>query len=297
MTNHITEELKKKSGKEVFNLLVHHREGTYNILGIDAIQLAKIVKAYLNGDSNVTINGTKYLLNDMNSLKIYTFEYERPLKDSVDYSLRNIHYHKRNTFYGKFLPSSTLEMMGKDVTSQYLQDEAFGSKAEPPKAQKTKADQIIIFLSWQSDSKNERQLIDKSLKNATKKLESNGYSIKIESDMRNTSGSSDIPSTLFKKIETSDIFIADINLVYKSILRPEYYSPNPNVLLELGFAAAKLGWSRMILVMNKDEHKIEELPFDIRHRSVCWYRSSDIKSFEAKIHSFIETIIKEIIGD
>ncbi len=42
--------------------------------------------------------------------------------------------------------------------------------------------------------------------------------------------------------------------------------PNPNVLLELGYAAAKLGWDRLVLVMNTNYGHPEELPFDLRNR-------------------------------
>ena len=63
----------------------------------------------------------------------------------------------------------------------------------------------------------------------------------IESDMRGVPGSQDIPNTLFKKIEDSDIFLADVNLLNKSLFRDNNYSPNSNVLIELGYAASKLG--------------------------------------------------------
>jgi hypothetical protein len=64
-----------------------------------------------------------------------------------------------------------------------------------------------------------------------------GRTLIIESDMRGTPGSQDIVNTLFKKIAGSDIFIADVNLVFTSLFRKDSISPNPNVLIELGFAA------------------------------------------------------------
>lgn len=49
-------------------------------------------------------------------------------------------------------------------------------------------------------------------------------------------------------------------------------TPNPNVLVELGYAAHSLGWDRIIVVVNTAHGAIEELPFDFRARIVesCW---------------------------
>ena len=42
--------------------------------------------------------------------------------------------------------------------------------------------------------------------------------------------------------------------------------PNPNVLVELGYAAARLGLDRLVLVMNTAFGSPEELPFDLKNR-------------------------------
>src|SRR5262249_21955422 len=39
-----------------------------------------------------------------------------------------------------------------------------------------------------------------------------------------------------------------------------------NVLLELGYAASRIGWQRVICVMNEHLGKRAELPFDVRNR-------------------------------
>lgn len=120
---------------------------------------------------------------------------------------------------------------------------------EPKSAIKDK-NTITIFYSWQSDIDEERRLIWKVLRKVEEHFKRKGRILNIESDMRGVPGSQDIPNTLFKKISSADIFIADVNLAYKGILREDNLSPNPNVLIELGFAAAKLDWDRIIQVYN-----------------------------------------------
>lgn len=159
---------------------------------------------------------------------------------------------------------------------------------EPKNAVKDK-NTITIFYSWQSDNDDERRLIWKVLRKTEEQYKKKGKTLKIESDMRGTPGSQDIPNTLFKKIAGSDIFIADVNLVYKSLFREDAYSPNPNVLIELGFAASKLDWDRVILLFNSSSTKLEQLPFDIRQRAILWYTS------ESELIEKLKFAIDEII--
>lgn len=154
------------------------------------------------------------------------------------------------------------------------------------------ADTVQIFYSWQSDNSEERKLIRKGLTNVIKIFKKDGKTIIVDSDMRNVPGSEDIPNTLFNKIEQSDIFIADVNLVFQSSHRENALSPNPNVLIELGYAAAKLGWNKIILVLNTNSKRIEDLPFDIRQRSILWYDTNTIEEVTEKLTYAIKQIIK-----
>lgn len=128
---------------------------------------------------------------------------------------------------------------------------------------------ITIFYSWQSDLPNStnRGFIEVCLKKAIKNLNINeDYTIEfnLDRDTMNEAGTPDIVNTIFKKIEKTKIFLADI-----SIINPtgnDRRTPNPNVLLELGYAAKTLGWERIICVFNTAYGKIEELPFDLKFR-------------------------------
>lgn len=48
-------------------------------------------------------------------------------------------------------------------------------------------------------------------------------------------------------------------------------TPNPNVLIELGYAISFCGWDRILLVCNEEFGPIGELPFDIPERRVIAY--------------------------
>lgn len=160
---------------------------------------------------------------------------------------------------------------------------------EPKSAVKDK-NTITIFYSWQSDIDEDRRLIWKVIRKIEEYFKTQGKTLKVESDSRGVPGSQDIPNTLFTKIAASDIFIADVYLAYKGIIREDNLSPNPNVLIELGFAAAKLDWDRVIQVYNSTIYRIEQLPFDIRQRSIVWYKS------ETELFDKLKFAISEIIN-
>ena len=134
-----------------------------------------------------------------------------------------------------------------------------------------------IFYSWQSDlpAKYNRNLIEdaleKGIKEVTRDTELN-ISPVLDRDTANVPGAPDIAQTIFDKIEKSGIFVCDVTFVASSKVRA---IPNPNVLVELGYAARVLGWDRMVLVLNLAYGPIESLPFDIRRRRVVTYKISE----------------------
>ena len=134
-----------------------------------------------------------------------------------------------------------------------------------------------IFYSWQSDlpSKENRNLIEDSLKRALKAIhrdESEKVEPVLDRDTMGVSGSPDITDSIFAKITMSDIFVADVSLINSD--SEGKMTSNPNVLLELGYAIAQLGWDRIILVQNTVYGGPELLPFDLRGRRVIGYSYS-----------------------
>ncbi|HYI03136.1 hypothetical protein [Hyalangium sp.] len=133
-----------------------------------------------------------------------------------------------------------------------------------------------LFYSWQSDIKPDshgRNLIRAALRNAASTVEAKlpGLRLTIDEATRGEPGSPDIPSTIFDKIGSADIFIADVSIINSSA-SADRKTPNPNVLVELGYAAGLLGWRRVIMVANQELGTIDSLPFDIRQKRITPFR-------------------------
>lgn len=144
-----------------------------------------------------------------------------------------------------------------------------------------------IFYSWQSDLPNKynRGFIENCIKRTVKKYKDT-ITIDADRDVQNNTGSPDIANNIFAKIDDCDLFIADISIINKSkykIFRGKGRpTPNPNVLLELGYAAATLGWDRIVCIYNTNYSELDALPFDLRQ-----YRITDYSLFDKKIHGKI----------
>ncbi len=134
-----------------------------------------------------------------------------------------------------------------------------------------------VFYSWQSDLPNNtnRSLIESSLNKAAKEIESEDTDIEpvIDRDTKGVAGSPNIATTIFDKIKKSHIFVADVSIIGKAGSRP---TPNPNVLIELGYGLDTLGHEAMILVFNEAFGKVEDLPFDLRmYRTLTYFCPED----------------------
>lgn len=124
----------------------------------------------------------------------------------------------------------------------------------------------LVFLSWQSDRKDCRNFVSSVVKKLPGKVKEFADVI-VDRDTVNVPGSPDIGDTIFEKINLCDLYIADITLINDegSVYRR---TPNPNVMIELGYAIKALGWERIILLQCIDYGDVEELPFDINHRRI-----------------------------
>ena len=131
-----------------------------------------------------------------------------------------------------------------------------------------------VFYSWQSDLPNStnRGFIEDCLERAIKELKADPelqVDPCLDRDTQNVPGSPDIASTIFDKIDHCGLFVCDVSIVSRgSSERP---TPNPNVLIELGYAVKTLGWSRIVCVFNAAFGNIQALPFDLRQRRVRSY--------------------------
>ncbi len=131
-----------------------------------------------------------------------------------------------------------------------------------------------IFYSWQSDlpNNNNRGFIESCIQAAIQQIskEDIQLEIAIDRDTAGVPGTPDITKEIFDKISDSHIFIADISFIDTKNEKRRFC--NPNVLIELGYAAKVIGWDSIICVFNSDFGTVEELPFDLRHRRPLQYK-------------------------
>lgn len=88
--------------------------------------------------------------------------------------------------------------------------------------------------------------------------------------------------------------VADLSIINaESNCRP---TPNPNVLLEVGFAAKAISWSNILCIYNCEYGKVELLPFDIRTRKPIIYNTIEgIPKSKLALTKAFKTQIKDII--
>lgn len=135
-----------------------------------------------------------------------------------------------------------------------------------------------VFYSWQSDlpGRTNRNLIQESLTRAIRTIardEHAGVEPVLDRDTANLAGAPDIAHSILAKIATADLFVADVSIVNGQ--QQARSTPNPNVLVELGYAVAELGWENVVLVMNTVYGGPEQLPFDLRGRRTVVYELQD----------------------
>jgi hypothetical protein len=127
-----------------------------------------------------------------------------------------------------------------------------------------------IFFSWQSDLPETRSVISWALERAAKNLHRDNSVeevVRVDQDTDGVAGWPEIASTILRKIECCSVFVADITPI-NGRGADSRVTPNPNVLLELGYALATgMGRLRIICVLNAaylPNQDLKELPFDIR---------------------------------
>lgn len=157
---------------------------------------------------------------------------------------------------------------------------ANSSNVGPKPSSATKA--LTLFYSWQSDLSDaaNRDGIRKGLRRVRKALKDE-IDLVIDEATRDTPGSPNIPSKIFEKIRGCDIFVADVTTITGSehAGRP---CANPNVIFELGYAAAHVGWDRIILLVNTKVSPLKDLPFDFDRHRVMTYEHDEKPSTEQR---------------
>lgn len=134
----------------------------------------------------------------------------------------------------------------------------------------------MVFYSWQSDTRaaSNRTLIQGALETAVINIArdgSVGVEPVVDRDTENVAGAPDIGATILGKIRAASVVVADVTIINQG--SNGRLTPDPNVMIEVGYALAVHGDSRLILVQNLAFGRREDLPFDLRQKRVLGYES------------------------
>ena len=157
---------------------------------------------------------------------------------------------------------------------------------------------VSIFYSWQSDTApvRGRDLIGRALVRAADSIAADDsmlYRPTVDRDTRGVPGAPSMVAAILKKIDACSIFVADVSLTFGRS-EGERQSPNPNVLIELGYALKRLGPERLLLVLDAAMGGPEQLPFDLRGNRVIVYGATSAD--DAALESELAAPLEESIG-
>jgi hypothetical protein len=168
---------------------------------------------------------------------------------------------------------------------------------------------FTIFYAWQSDrpQNTHRYLIRDAARHAVKRIGSDADvedSPRLDHDTKDVPGTPEIAGTIFRKIQESGAFIADLTFIGATDPHggDKKLLPNPNVLLELGYAARSIGWDRIICVLNTVYGAVEEQIFDIKQRRwpICYRLGGedpeDIKKAREFLSGQLQTAIRLVMN-
>jgi hypothetical protein len=177
------------------------------------------------------------------------------------------------------------------------------------------AKRLTVFYSWQSDSPSNlnRSFIERALQKALERLHSDATlenalrdtKVELDKDTQGVAGSPPIAETILQKIEECAVFVADLSFVGESRNgftnasgKPRQF-PNPNVLIEYGYALRCHSHAKLIGIMNTAYGKpdAESLPFDLRH--LRWPISYQLANSSAtdkneQFENLVQTLVKAV---
>jgi hypothetical protein len=168
-----------------------------------------------------------------------------------------------------------------------------------------------IFFSWQADTdtKTGRNLLERVLERAVGRIGSDVTideavrDLELDRDTQGAPGFPPIVDTIFRKIDQAAVFVPDLTFVGKRLDgRP---TPNPNVLIEYGWALRSLTHGRIVPVVNAyyGEPTAENMPFDMRHlRFPITYNCAPdadeitVKRVKAELGKEVERAIRGVLN-
>ena len=120
-----------------------------------------------------------------------------------------------------------------------------------------------VFYSWQSEMPDHRDLVRDALAESMRRLP---WGLELDESVRGVPGSPAIFKTITEKIDRCAIFIADLTICGKYFGQKS--TPNPNVLVEYGYALRAVGAESILTILNRRFGPPDDLPFDLRASNV-----------------------------
>jgi hypothetical protein len=162
-----------------------------------------------------------------------------------------------------------------------------------------------VFYSWQSQlpEPTNQTFIHDALEAATARVREDvtiEARPQLDRDTANVPGAPIIFETLLAKIDAAEVVVCDVSIVQGQAGGAERATPNPNVLIELGYALKSLGsHERVVLVMNTAFGDVDLLPFDLRGRRVTKYSlkpgGNEYEERE-RLTSVFEATLREVLA-
>lgn len=172
-----------------------------------------------------------------------------------------------------------------------------------------------VFFSWQSDtpSRNGRTFLENALRSAIGRIVADldieaavRDELAFDRDTKGVPGQPAIVDTIFMKIDRAAVFVPDLTFVgLRAHTEPQRPTPNPNVLIEYGWALKTLGHGRIVPVMNVayGSPEGEAMPFDMRHlRRPIFYDLPDGGDKEAvrkegeRLSKVLERALRDVLA-
>lgn len=161
--------------------------------------------------------------------------------------------------------------------------------------------QLTVFFSWQSDTpaSRGRSLIERALGRAVATVAGDTaipYRPTLDQGTEGVPGAPAMVAAILEKIDACSVFVGDVSLTFERD-SSNRKSPNPNVLIELGYALRRLGAERVLLVVDTNTGRPEQLPFDLRGNRVITYdgAAEDDEALEKDLSKQLEVGLRLIL--
>jgi hypothetical protein len=162
---------------------------------------------------------------------------------------------------------------------------------------------ITIFYAWQSDLPEQfnhhaiRQALNRAGTQLTEEASATGQTLTVVIDdaTRAMVGSGHIPTSIIQKIRVADFFVGDISALNAN--EPaQRKTPNPNVVYELGYATAEVGWERILMLINTALGGTpDDMPFDFDRHRASTYTLGEGQGAQGALNALVLTALRNMI--